>query len=290
MSTEVMLPIEAEKVNRETGELVPFAAAAPAEFHGHVGAGTLSLDERQRTTLMDPLPDEDHSILPTGEVYVSQVHVRRKLNEVFGPGGWALVPRGPFTMEGQTVCREYALIAGGRFISEAIGESDYQPNNQRMSYASACEAAKSNALTRCCKDLGVASECWDKRFCERFQAQFCVKVWREKQKRRNGELGEFQWRRKDAEPFWDEAKRGGGARQDERQAGDEDEQFDEGEAPATTSRAARPAQASRAASEKSPACPECHSAAKVIKSRFPKEGKVWYCLTDKTSFGDEEAE
>lgn len=30
-----------------------------------------------------------------------------------------------------------------------------------MVYGKAMEAAKSNALMRCCKDLGVASELWD---------------------------------------------------------------------------------------------------------------------------------
>jgi hypothetical protein len=30
-----------------------------------------------------------------------------------------------------------------------------------MVYGKAMEAAKSNALVRCCKDLGIASELWD---------------------------------------------------------------------------------------------------------------------------------
>lgn len=30
-----------------------------------------------------------------------------------------------------------------------------------LQYGKACESAKSNALMRCCKDLGIASELWD---------------------------------------------------------------------------------------------------------------------------------
>lgn len=183
------------KVDPQTGEI--FEAVAK-DFSGYAGVATVSLSQEQAEKLMAQLPDEAHDILPTGEVYVSQVHYRRLLNTVFGPGGWALVPRGLFARQGNTITREYALVGpGGRFISEAIGEADYQPTNDRMSYATACEAVKSNALTRCCKDLGIASECWDKRFCEDFKARHCTAVWRQEQNRP-------QWRRKDAQPWHDE--------------------------------------------------------------------------------------
>ena len=190
--------IQPVRVDTHTGEAIE-------DFRGYAGVATVTIDKESAAKLSAVLPDEAHDIKPTGEVYVGQVHYRRLLNEVFGPCGWALVPRGPYTTQGNTICREYALVGpGGRFISEAIGEADYQPNNPRMSYASACEAAKSNALTRCCKDIGIASECWDRRWCEQWIAKHAVKVWREEAKRRGGGTGEFQWRRKDAAPFWDE--------------------------------------------------------------------------------------
>jgi len=171
------------------------------DFHGYAGVATVALLPDKAEALVKPFPDEALDILPTGEVYVSQVHYRRRLNEVFGPGSWALVPRGPFAMNGTTITREYALVGpGGRFISEAIGEAEYQPTNDRMTYASACEAAKSNALTRCCKDLGIASECWDKRFTEQFKAAKCGAFWRKNSKQRKPE-----WRRLDAAPFYDES-------------------------------------------------------------------------------------
>lgn len=174
-------------------------AEAGKDFLGYAGVATVALLPDKAKALVEPFEDEAYDILPTGEVYVSQVHYRRRLNAVFGPGAWALVPRGPFSMNGNTITREYALVGpGGRFISEAIGEAEYQPTNDRMTYASACEAAKSNALTRCCKDLGIASECWDKRFAERFKAEKCGAFWRRNSK------GKPQWRRLDAQPFFDE--------------------------------------------------------------------------------------
>ncbi len=193
MSEETAVVIsEGEQVNSKTGELV-----ASEEFKGYAGVATLSLDDKQRASFDEIFPTEAHDILPTGEVYVSQVHYRRKLNQVFGPGGWALVPRGPYVKQGATLIREYALVVNGRFVSEATGEGDYHETNSRMSYASTAEAVKSNALTRCCKDLGIGWECWDKRFGEKFKREHCVKVWRKSQR-------QPQWRRKDAEPWYDE--------------------------------------------------------------------------------------
>lgn len=192
---------------REVVEAVPITTSGTLatipereDFQGYQGVATVTLTADQLAELEKPLPPEAYDILPTGEVYVSQVHYRRKLNGVFGPGSWALVPRGPYNMQGNTVCREYALVGpGGRFISEAIGEAEYQPTNDRMSYASACEAVKSNALTRCCKDLGIASECWDRRFCDDWKSKNALAVWRKNSKQRKPE-----WRRRDAPKFYDE--------------------------------------------------------------------------------------
>lgn len=148
--------------------------------------------------------DEDMlDILPTGEVYLSQVHYRRRLNEAFGPGGWGVRPIGPVAMKDNHIMREYALFVNGRFVAQAAGEADYIPNNPRMSYATATEACKSNAIMRLCKDIGIASECWDRRFTENFKKERCVQV-----KRSGKYRNPYQWRLKDAEPFFDEAQEG----------------------------------------------------------------------------------
>jgi len=60
----------------------------------------------------------------------------------------------------QLIVREYALFCLGRFVAQTVGEHTFYSTNN-MVYGRAMESAKSNALMRCCKDLGVASELWD---------------------------------------------------------------------------------------------------------------------------------
>ena len=58
------------------------------------------------------------------------------------------------------ITREYALFCCGRYVSQSVGEHTFYGQGN-MVYGKAMEAAKSNALVRCCKDLGIASELWD---------------------------------------------------------------------------------------------------------------------------------
>lgn len=54
-----------------------------------------------------------------------------------------------------------------RLVSIARGEQQYfDPDG----IPTATEGCKSNALMRCCKDLGIASELWDPRFIKKFMA------------------------------------------------------------------------------------------------------------------------
>jgi hypothetical protein len=49
------------------------------------------------------------------------------------------------------------MTIANRLVSIARGEQDYfDPNG----IATATEGCKSNALMRCCKDLGIASHLW----------------------------------------------------------------------------------------------------------------------------------
>ncbi len=58
-------------------------------------------------------------------------------------------------------------------VGIARGEQEFFDQN---GIATATEAAKSNALMRCCKDLGIASELWDPRFIREFKAKHCIEV------------------------------------------------------------------------------------------------------------------
>jgi len=129
------------------------------------------------------------------------------LNAAFGIGQWALKPIGGFikTQKSnyggktqQTVCREYAMYISGKFAASAIGEATYIEENMQMTWSDACEATKSNAIMRCCKDIGIGLEMWDRKFTEQFKKEHCVCVFRKGSPKPH-------WRLKDSEPFHDEA-------------------------------------------------------------------------------------
>ncbi|KAK6532379.1 hypothetical protein TWF281_006568 [Arthrobotrys megalospora] len=123
--------------------------------------------------LLKPLDPTEVEIKPDGIIYLPEIKYRRILNRAFGPGGWGLAPRGETQISekpngGGMVTREYALVCHGRLVSVARGEQDYF---DEFGIPTAMEACKSNAMMRCCKDLGVASELWDPRFIKKWKKE-----------------------------------------------------------------------------------------------------------------------
>ncbi|KAL0581119.1 hypothetical protein V5O48_000908 [Marasmius crinis-equi] len=141
--------------------------------------------------LLAPIEPNDIEMKPDGMIYLPEIKYRRILNRAFGPGGWGLAPRTETNVGAKVVSREYALVCLGRLVAIARGEQEYF---DPAGIATATEACKSNALMRCCKDLGIASELWDPRFIREFKEKYCVEVWAEhvptKKKKK-------LWRRKD---------------------------------------------------------------------------------------------
>lgn len=62
-----------------------------------------------------------------------------------------------------------------RFIAQARGECQFFGNDDGI--ATAGEGCKSNALMRCCKDLGIASELWDPRYIRDFKKKYTSEIW-----------------------------------------------------------------------------------------------------------------
>eukprot|EP00300_Choanocystis_sp_HF-7_P041528 c8291_g1_i1.p1 GENE.c8291_g1_i1~~c8291_g1_i1.p1 ORF type:complete len:215 (+),score=49.24 c8291_g1_i1:39-683(+) len=145
--------------------------------------------------LTKPISLEMVEIKPDGIIYLPEIKYRRILFQAFGPGGWGLKPLSPPLWEKDFVSREFGLYCLGRFVSQAIGE--HQVFDRAMAGA-ANEAAKSNALMRCCKDLGIASELWDPEFIDKFRTTYCVGVWCENTRTKDKKR---LWRRKDRPPF-----------------------------------------------------------------------------------------
>ncbi|RIB05518.1 mitochondrial genome maintenance protein [Gigaspora rosea] len=130
--------------------------------------------------LLAPVVPENIEIKPDGLIYLPEIKYRRILNKAFGPGEWGLALRGDDSITPKNISREYALVCCGRLVSVARGEQDYfDPSG----LATTAEGAKSNALMRCCKDLGIASELWDPIFIRDFKKHYCEDVFVEHRKK-----------------------------------------------------------------------------------------------------------
>lgn len=151
------------------------------------GLGVKPFSDRAIEVLTDPLKAEDIEITPDGLLFLPEIKYRRILNRAFGPGGWGLAPRSKTEIAARTVTREYGLICMGRLVGVARGEQDYfNPDG----VATAIEGCKSNAMMRCCKDLGIASELWDPVFINAFKKKHCEQKYNEKKRK-------YLWKRKD---------------------------------------------------------------------------------------------
>lgn len=165
-------------------------------FHG-LSAEAFSPEASE--ILMAPIAPEDVEVKPDGILYLPEIKYRRILNRAFGPGGWGLAPRGETLVTATTVTREYALVVLGRLkpcfskhsrgivntnqlsirlVSIARGEQTYFNAD---GIPTAVEACKSNAMMRCCKDIGIASELWDPRFIRDFMKAHVKEVFVEHQ-------------------------------------------------------------------------------------------------------------
>lgn len=143
-------------------------------FHG---LGSASFSREIIDILMAPINSEDIEIKPDGLLYLPEIKYRRILNRAFGPGGWGLAPRTESLITPKQISREYALVCQGRLVSVARGEQDYFGGEEKIT--TALEGCKSNALMRCCKDLGVASELWDPTFIRKWKKSHCDEVFAE---------------------------------------------------------------------------------------------------------------
>jgi hypothetical protein len=122
--------------------------------------------------LAEPINPDDVEIKPDGVCYLPEIKYRKTLLRAFGPGGFCMVPKGPHSLNGTVLSREYALLCHGRFVSQARGSTTIATFSNP---ALASEAVRSNALMRCCKDLGIASELWDSAFINAWKDNYAIK-------------------------------------------------------------------------------------------------------------------
>lgn len=143
-------------------------------FHG---LGNAPFSKEAQDILYSELPENDIEITPDGLLYLPEIKYRRILNRAFGAGAWGLAPRSETLVQmqetGGLLTREYGLVIHGRLVSIARGEQTFF---KESGIPTATEGCKSNALMRCCKDLGIASELWDPRFIKQFKKKNCENI------------------------------------------------------------------------------------------------------------------
>jgi Mitochondrial genome maintenance MGM101 len=66
------------------------------------------------------------------------------------------------------------MHVSSRFISQAQGENSFFSVEQ---LPRAVEGCKSNALMRCCKDIGIATELWDPHYIRAFKKSEAEQIW-----------------------------------------------------------------------------------------------------------------
>jgi hypothetical protein len=193
----------------ETTDLAPRltgdepAPPRPQYMTGFDGMASEPFPESARKVLAEPPAPEAVEIKPDGIVYVPGVFYRRQLTRAFGAGGWAIVPRAPARVMGDLVVYPGALYCLGRFVAEAVGECTYRQNSN-MSYASCVEGAKTDALSRCCKDLGMATELWDAAWRDRWKDEYAEQYQGEKwNPKTNRKEPKTMWRLRSGRPVQD---------------------------------------------------------------------------------------
>ena len=173
--------VKGEIVDERAGEVIPRGALAPiakAMYTFDVGKiGTLELNKQANDVLDEPLNDADVQIRPDGLVYLSWSYYAKKLNSAFGRLQWGIIPNGnpqskDTGYDNVLVAWGFWLIVKGVPVSFSIGETTYRTTNSTMSYADACEGAKSSALARNCKQLGISLELWDRDWTEQWKAKY----------------------------------------------------------------------------------------------------------------------
>jgi hypothetical protein len=180
---------------------IPPPAPAVSSLAYWQGAGEISLTPEAQALLWEPTPHQNVAIRPDGIVYLPWAHVWRTILRAFSPQVPALVWLGKPQVQNQTICLHVVMVVGGKFIGEAVGECRYRPGNQNMSWASCVEGAQSDAIVKISKRLGMYQELWSVPWVNAWRAEYALRVYRTSKR-------EYQWRRIDDEPFYDEGKEG----------------------------------------------------------------------------------
>lgn len=170
-------------------------------------AGTIELSEEKKKILFAPVKDEDVEIRPDGLIYLPWMEYVSRLRDAFGVS-WAIIPKDMPKFQGNHVYWPFYLMIQGKLAGFAIGEQQYHPTNATMTYGDAVEGAKSNALMRLCKGLGISLELWKPSFIRGWKERYAEeyydedkkkKLWRKKNGKQNTSSEDIERLHKESE-------------------------------------------------------------------------------------------
>ncbi len=151
-----------KKSEKPESTVIPFLPSAASK----------PVTPEQKRVLYADIDRAEILIRPDGLIYLPWYWYANRLNEAFGQGLWVLVPDGDAQLKGELIVWKFHLIVDNRYMGVAYGECTYQISNRTMSYGDAIEGAKSNALMRLCKGLGMSLCLWDSEFGKEWKKEF----------------------------------------------------------------------------------------------------------------------
>jgi hypothetical protein len=187
-AVEPIKPVEAIQV-KKPGEDLELVVSGMVP-----GAGQIELTEKQIGILYAPIEEDIVEIRPEGLVYLPWMEYVTRLRMAFGMN-WAIIPKGEPRMgpNRSSILWGFYLVVQGKLAGYAIGEQEYKINNPLMNWSDACEGAKSNALMRLCKGIGIGLELWKPSFIRKWKEAHAETYFDTKK-------GKDLWRRKGSVP------------------------------------------------------------------------------------------
>lgn len=125
--------------------------------------GTIELNDKQEDILYAGVKAEDIEIRPDGLIYLPWMEYVSRLQRAFKMS-WGTIPDDKPVQMGVHILWGFYLVIKGKLAGYAVGQQEYHANNPKMTWGDACEGAKSNALMRLCKGLGISLELWQPKF------------------------------------------------------------------------------------------------------------------------------
>ena len=135
----------------------------------------MELTPEQLEIIQRPWEDDKIQIREDGLIYVSWTEYVKRLREAKVYPVFISTPP-QYIQETNEIVITTFIIVNGKIVAQGTGGAIYHPNNPRMSYSDAIEAAKSNSIMRACKDLGMGLNIWDPEFVREWKEKYAQKI------------------------------------------------------------------------------------------------------------------